>query len=135
MTTKAEDVRAIAEKIRLGKYGLDTLFEAQKLIREYADLLDQQAKGEPVGEVICPMDEGGQRIGIYGEEIDLGTLLYTHPSPAQAEPVSVSDGWVMVPIEPTDAMLSAPYHIWHVEAKGLWKQILSAAPQPGESHE
>jgi hypothetical protein len=46
MTTKAEDVRAIAEKIRFGKYGLDTLFEAQKLIREYADLLDQQAKGD-----------------------------------------------------------------------------------------
>jgi hypothetical protein len=98
MTTKAEDVRAIAEKIRLGKYGLDTLFEAQKLIREYADLLDQQAKGVPVSaqsRYVGKLDScrtGWQNCSLVHAEkakcdvVDV-RYLYTHPSTAQADPV------------------------------------------------
>jgi hypothetical protein len=92
MQTKAEDVRKVA-RLRAVVDGLRRMqeFESAKYLDEYADLLDQQAKGEPVGEIICPMDEGYQRVGTYGEEIALGTLLYAHPLPDQAEPTVVSD--------------------------------------------
>ena len=89
MTTKAEDLRKAAHRVAnagcIDGYSAKDDAIASNIIIEYAELLEQQEKGKPVGEVICPIDEGGQRVGIYGEEIALGTLLYTHPEPAQAE--------------------------------------------------
>ena len=65
----------------------------------------------------------------------------------QPEQVSVPDGWKLVPIEPTDAMLSVPVNIdlrecvtpggvTGLDAVGLfraWEAMIEAAPQPWDT--
>jgi hypothetical protein len=40
--------------------------------------------------------------------------------------------WRLVPVVATHEMCSAPDSVWHPEAKIIWRQMLEAAPQPGE---
>jgi len=60
-----------------------------------------------------------------------GALLYTHPQP-QAE-VRVPDGYVLVPVEPTDDMLHCAqdrvYSLFRVDNCSIWDAMLSAAPK------
>jgi hypothetical protein len=68
---------------------------------------------------IIDMEEGGQ-------------LAVSVPKPAQAEPVA-RDGWVMVPVEPTEAMISAGFkHVYHPtmenDMEHVWSAMLAASP-------
>jgi len=61
------------------------------------------------------------------EYIDNGTF------PAPAQPVAVPDGWKLVPVEPTDAMILGPGAL-RTDGKvarihrDVWKRMLAAAP-------
>jgi hypothetical protein len=60
--------------------------------------------------------------------------LYAAPV-ADSEPVSVPEGWQLVPIEPSTNMLAA-YHTSKRKAKyvqEIWTALLDAAPQPNPS--
>lgn len=91
--------------------------------------VDDKAGGEPVGEVIGP-----NQVVLYAEHASLesGTPLYTHHQP-QAE-VRVPDGYVLVPVEPTDDMLNCAqdrvYSLFRVDACSIWDAMLAAAPKP-----
>lgn len=78
----------------------------------------------------------------YKERVPVGTKFYTRPIAAQpAEPAK--DGWRMVPVEPTMAMLEAVdgvgLHDSRMVARGMavnaYSAMLAAAPQPEEGHE
>lgn len=64
---------------------------------------------------------------MMGPEDTIGyTPLYIHAQPALVVP----DGYVMVPKEPTEAMLTASYMFAHVEStRESWAAMLAAAPQ------
>lgn len=57
--------------------------------------------------------------------------LYTHPQPA------IPEGWQLVPVEPTEAMLDAGEMIDGdgVTYVDLFKAMLPAAPKPENSHD
>jgi hypothetical protein len=90
MTTKAEDVRKMAEDY---KQDCENTKLCESMIREYADLLDQQEKGEPVGYVYKEPDCApcfeyvADRWTKHGAVLWTEMPVYTHPSPDRAEPM------------------------------------------------
>jgi hypothetical protein len=95
MTTKAEDVRAMAKAHRENGWPHT---DTSEVLEAYADLIDQQAKGEPYGYVYsCPHEDAcfeykadrWVTVGIHTE-----IPVYLHPSPAQAEPVKKPSAWM-----------------------------------------
>ena len=83
-----------------------------------------------------------------GNNVDLVTpaIEALRQALEQPEQASVPDGWKLVPIEPTNAMLSVPVNIdlrecvtpggvTGLDAVGLfraWEAMIEAAPQPSE---
>lgn len=51
----------------------------------------------------------------------------------QAAPVAQAEraGWVLVPVEPTDAMVDATYHGQPVA--DIWRDMINAAPTPDQT--
>ena len=88
----------------------------------------------------------GQRYTNEGQQL-LDAHAILRQALQQPEQVSVPDGWTLVPIEPTDAMLSVPVNIdlrecvtpggvTGLDAVGLfraWEAMIEAAPQPWDT--
>jgi hypothetical protein len=148
MTTKAEDLRAAARFIAITGF-FDTEKKAlyRRLI-DTANLLDQQAKGE----VVAIVGERGCVSWRSETILPVGAKLYTHPSPAQAEPVSVPDGWMPIETAPKDGRYILLCRINKQPFSGRYEDgewidpmnlcrepshwmPMPAAPQPGESHD
>lgn len=86
--------------------------------------------GEAVGQIYHTAD-GARDVDWFSSTIADGTLLYTTPQPV------VDDGCVLVPIEPTEAMLEAfmgraVKYGWELEVdspRDGYKALLSAAKE------
>lgn len=73
--------------------------------------------------------------GVERERMDkLRALLTEQPQASAAQSAGVPDGWQLVPVEPTPAMLRAGVH-QAVGALPIYRAMLSAAPAQPESHE
>ena len=89
--------------------------------------------------------ERSMEAGMTGMKID-HAIAAMHERLAQPEQVNVPEGWKLVPIEPTDAMLSVPVNIdlrecvtpggvTGLDAVGLfraWEAMIEAAPKWSE---
>lgn len=90
----------------------------------------QPAQGEAVGEMVMTVDNLYRRnvVAKMAVALPVGTKLYTAP-PA----TSVPDGWKLVPINATAAMLevlkSARIHEWST-TRAVYAAMLAAAPEP-----
>ncbi len=119
-----------------GDWLYDDPIELAKAIRKGPDMPPAQpvADSEPVA-VIDQANLDYLRSGADAdvwppEREEMGdVLLYRHPQPAPVVP----DGYVTVPKEPTESMLSASYMFAHVEStRESWAAMLASAPQlPG----
>jgi hypothetical protein len=95
MTTKAKDVRKYSLCLyqTSANLGMNT---CAKMLGEYAELIEKLAKGEAIA-IVCDVFQirwiGGDAISdiIKRNGIKVGDKLYTHPSPAQAEPAIIPD--------------------------------------------
>ena len=61
-----------------------------------------------------------------------GVICGYHSRKVQAAQAlqAASGGWVLVPVEPTEAMLDAPPNAWPADAKVTYAAMLSATPSP-----
>ena len=77
------------------------------------------------------------RIGLNShEEVVIEQMLTSYADLLErikADEGAVPDGWVVVPVEPTDAMCDAGDLPDTATAYDIYKAMLAAAPQPGES--
>lgn len=106
-------------------------------IEELARMALAAMDSEPVAEVLS--NRPGNDTSTIDVALPVGAQLYLH---AQPEPV-VPDGYVMVPIEPTEAMMlhnsGCQHHAWddpdcamRQTRRLIWSHMLAAAPQsPG----
>ncbi|HCC2867544.1 hypothetical protein [Klebsiella pneumoniae] len=90
--------------------------------------------GEPVAEVLS--NRPGNDTSTIDRALPVGTQLYRHAQPAPVVP----DGYVMVPKEPTEAMMlhnsGCQHHAWddpdcamRQTRRLIWSHMLAAAPQ------
>lgn len=61
---------------------------------------------------------------------NMADAIDAHLRERESASARVTDGWQLVPIEPTHAMCGAPDVVWHPEAKRIYQQMLAAAPKP-----
>ena len=91
-------------------------------------LAAKQAK--PIGYFVHTLEDGVRGMTSIPDDsplVKVATPLYTTPQPAHTE----QDGWMLVPIEPTEDMLKAGCRFASEHnTKGSWSQMLAAAPKP-----
>jgi hypothetical protein len=145
MTTLTEAARA--EAIRLAHVALDEseglpivcdwMSAALKVCRYVAALAASEVQAEPVGHV--RIDSGEVHIVPKVRDAEFSALrdgqsVYAHPpapeqpAPALASAPRVPQGWKLVPVEPTEAMVDATHHGQPVS--DIYRDMLAAAPQP-----
>lgn len=130
----------------------DEMFEIGTEILRLSALLEpitkEDAEPQPVLRVIPTAQgvfpvwfDGAWRKSVYKYGTDYGTgiALYAAPIPQQPEP-SVPEGWKLVPIEPTEAMLEVGFFAENdvfdsakTKRIHVWKDMIAAAPQPKET--
>jgi hypothetical protein len=99
MTTKAEDVRKQVDEIECAIAGnrMDAMQSFTKLRLIISNLLDQPAKGEPIGKLTIDLDRWsmlGIRSAIEKCILPSGEYsVYLHPSPAQADWKHIANEW------------------------------------------
>jgi hypothetical protein len=112
-------------------YALAYTADQMKEYAQAAITADRSAReGEAVAEVRKPLHKTEIYIGplLPFEEfkkLPVGTKLYTAPADR-----GVAEGYVMVPIEPTDEMLFLAELSSPRGYRDLYRAMLSAAPQP-----
>jgi hypothetical protein len=90
MTTKSEDVRAMAKAHRENGWPHT---DTAEVLEACADLIDQLAKGYPIGYVYQEPDSepvfdyAAERWTKHGAVLWTEMPVYTHPSPDRAEPM------------------------------------------------
>ncbi|HBT4704266.1 DUF551 domain-containing protein [Klebsiella quasipneumoniae subsp. similipneumoniae] len=125
------------EELAAGRSGFNlrvaTYEESQELARIALAAMDS----EPVAEVLS--NRPGNDTSTIDVALPVGAQLYFHAQPAPVVP----DGYVMVPIEPTEAMMlhnsGCQHHAWddpdcamRQTRRLIWSHMLAAAPQsPG----
>jgi hypothetical protein len=81
--------------------------------------------------------QAAQPVGINGlteAETSASMSVLGLSKPKVAQPAQVPDGYVLVPVEPTEAMLyeAQDQHIMPPRMKRLWRLLLAAAPSTKE---
>lgn len=131
------------EVMKLALEALDeglTMKEWRELV---AALRDRLAQPQTPDDLLRQSEREGWR---YAKECE-AEVKRLRQALEQPEQVSVPDGWKLVPIEPTDAMLSVPVNIdlrecvtpggvTGLDAVGLfraWEAMIEAAPQPWDT--
>ena len=103
--------------------------------------LEREAKAEPVAwEISYPA--GGKTITTDAGWIKylksypghIVTPLYASPPPPASQVRDIPEGWVMVPVEPTEAMIDAGSWLdGEGTARCVWADMIEASPPAPES--
>lgn len=111
--------------------------QCSEQLRTQAPVIERQ----PYGYWICP--KGNPKLGSFHHEVLDTTEQYCEVTPLFASPpapVAVPDGWKLVPIEPTEAMLNVLHDRVLISVnsrkqeanilndKAWWKAVVESAP-------
>lgn len=144
MTTERDSTMTIVEAIidnLCGRSGFDAAFDVgddilEDIKQEMADTIDAHLATRDAVVIsddllhghLAPTygeaDEDG--VGYFFTCEDLEKFVAACAESLASRKVAVPDGYVLVPVEPTDAMCSAPDAVWHPEARKIWKQMIAA---------
>lgn len=127
-----------------GRYSEEEAKEAERMMPEKCKavrLPTARAKsGQGVVAELVRLDEYRNDILWHKDlnNLPAGTKLHTNPQPARQG--SVTEGWKLVPVEPTATMISAFEHAPCAEnytdaATWAWEAMLDATPQPPQEGE
>lgn len=129
-----EMMRSVQLNSELGAYAASNLSGAYDLFAEFWKEACRAAmlQAEPV--CTCPSGDGSLRwpCSVHpGNSPVIGIDVASGPDRTVEVRYVAPPGYVMVPKEPTEVMLTASYMFAHVEAtRESWAAMLAAAPQP-----
>ena len=135
---RARELLARMEKAKRNERG--HWCDARAAVDSACDLLPAiiAALTPPEGHVVVTRNEAGQAVAVTRQD-DEGRILpviaeFEPVKGAMGNPISIPDGYVMVPVEPTDEMVKAVYPLHYFtylghELRENWARMLAARPE------
>ncbi len=88
---------------------------------------------EPVGDVVVSCNEDGQIVAVTRQDDEGRILSVIAESAAPPAPAAVPPGYVLVPVEPTQAMISAMMTSEARDAEGPFPMLMDHLDYGGEN--
>ncbi|QIH62349.1 hypothetical protein CRX67_03895 [Enterobacteriaceae bacterium A-F18] len=108
--------------------GYETPEEAERAWNTRATL--QSGNSEAIQDFLRVLDEYPEQLVPINRNSAVVRALRNAAGGNSAQPVTVPDGYVLVPVEPTPEMLTASYVFAHIDnTADSWKAMLASAPK------